>query len=135
MPQTFIVDQAATFSALAFLESAPKTKFGQQGVQDTDRDGTPKWEVQLIAGFRTAFGQTAHEVIKVNITSAKDPGEGLASYTPVHLGEFQIGVTPPEKRTDAQGREKITGGTVWYRAASITSALPGAARQAPRAEG
>ncbi|MEU4541705.1 hypothetical protein AB0G15_43450 [Streptosporangium sp. NPDC023825] len=134
MPQTFIVDQAATFSGLAFLESKPKLKFGSRDVQDTTSDGTPKWEVQLIGGFRDQFGQNAHEVIRVNIASHRDPGEGLGQYTPVHMIRFVVGVTPAEKRVDGQGREKITGGTVWYRADGIQSAMPGNTRQA-KAEG
>jgi hypothetical protein len=134
MPQTFIVDQAATFSALAFLESNPKMKFGQANVQDTAADGTPKWEVQLIGGFRDQFGKNAHEVIKVNVTSYRNPGEGLGPYTPVHMTNFVIGVTPAEKRVDGQGREKITGGTVWYRADGIQSALPGSSRSQKSSE-
>jgi len=128
MPQMFIVDQAATFSAVAFLESSPKIAFGKE-TQDTTKDGTPKWEVQLIGGFRDQFGKNAHEVIKVNVTSPKDPGEGLNPYTPVHMTNFTVGVTPPEERTDGQGRKKIVGGTVWYRADSIQAATAGAARR------
>lgn len=128
MPQMFVIDQAATFSAVAFLESSPKMAYGRDGVQDTTRDGIPKWEVQLIGGFRDQFGKSAHEVIKVNVTSPKDPGEGMGPYTPVHMIGFVIGVTPPEERTDNQGRKKIVGGTVWYRAERIEPAMPGGAR-------
>jgi hypothetical protein len=118
MPQTFVIDQAATFAAVAFLSSTPRIEFGTRDKQETDRDGTPKWSVELVAAFRQ-FDKITNEVVKVTITSPKDPGESLGMYTPVQMIGFQIGVTPPEERTDKDGRKKITGGTVWYRAQEI----------------
>lgn len=118
MPQTFVVDQAATFSAVAFLEANPKMVFGKQGEQDMTADGTPKWEVQLVAGFKQ-FGRSSHEVIKVGVSSHSFPGEGLAPYTPVQVVGFTVGVTPPEVRKDSQGREKLVGGSTWFRAEEI----------------
>lgn len=128
MPQTFVVDQKATFEAVAFLNCVPKMVFGSRDRQETATDGTPKWVIELVAGFRQ-FGQVTSEVIKVGVTSYKDPGEGLAMYTPVHLINFVVGVTPPEKRTNEKtGQERITGGTAWYRCDEIRSALAPAAK-------
>ena len=126
MPQTFIVDQAATFSAVAFLESTPKPVFGSRtGEQATTRDGVPQWEVQVIGGFRDQFGKNAHEVIKINVASHRDPGEGLAAYTPVIMSNFVVGVTPTEQYEDKKtGQTKVRGGSIWYRADRIESAIP-----------
>ncbi|WP_207921586.1 hypothetical protein, partial [Micromonospora sp. KC721] len=39
MPQTFIVDQAATFQAVAFLGAEPRIEFGTRDKQETTKDG------------------------------------------------------------------------------------------------
>lgn len=123
MPQTFIVDQKATFEAVAFLSCEAKTVFGARDRQEQSADGTPKWQVELVCGFRQ-FGKVASEVIKVSVTSHRDPGEGLAMYTPVHLVNFTVGVNPPEERTNEKtGQKRIVGGTAWYRCDEIRSAL------------
>lgn len=119
MPQTFFIDQAATFSGVAFLQSAAKTVFGSPDVKDTTQDGRIKWEVQLVAGFKDQFGNPSHEVIKVNVAAATDPGQGLGQYTPVQLVNFVVGVVPPEIRKDSRGQEKVVGGSTWYRADEI----------------
>ncbi len=121
MPQTFVIDQAATFAGVAFLESAPRLAF-QSDQQDRTADGTPKWDISLVAGFKDSFGRSQHEVIKVGIASHQNPGEGLPPYTPVQLVNFVVGVVPPEVRKDNQGREKLVGGTTWYRADSLAPA-------------
>ncbi|WP_207921593.1 hypothetical protein, partial [Micromonospora sp. KC721] len=41
MPQTFIVDQAATFQAVAFLGAEPRIEFGTRDKQETTKDGSP----------------------------------------------------------------------------------------------
>ncbi|MFF0614138.1 hypothetical protein ACFYUD_36290 [Nocardia tengchongensis] len=120
MPQIFAIDQAATFTGVAFLQSTPKLGF-QSDQQDTTADGRFKWEVQLVAGFRDNFGNATHEVIKVNVASVSDPGEGLNPYTPVHLINFVVGVVPAEMGTDRNGGQRIKGGSVWYRADEIRS--------------
>jgi hypothetical protein len=123
MPQTFIVDQAATFQAVAFLSAEPKLVFGSRDKQETSPDGIPKWQVELVAGFHQ-FGKVTSEVIKVSVTSYKNPGEGLAMYTPVHLVNFTVGVNAPEERVnDKTGQKRIVGGTAWYRCDEIRSAL------------
>lgn len=118
MPQIFFIDQAATFSGVAFLQSAPRLAFGSDQ-QDRTRDGLGKWEVQLVAGFRDQFGNPSHEVIKVNVAAGSDPGAGMTQYTPVQLVNFVVGVVPPEVRKDNNGRDKVVGGTTWYRADEI----------------
>ena len=126
MPQTFVIDQAATFAGVAFLEAAPRLAFGTQD-QDRTADGTPKWDISLVAGFKDGFGRNQHEVIKVGIASHQNPGDGLAPYTPVQLVNFVVGVVPPEMRKDSRGQERLMGGTTWYRADGIQTASPAAA--------
>jgi hypothetical protein len=129
MPQTFVIDQAATFAGVAFLESAPRFAFGTQD-QDRTADGTPKWDVSLVASFKDGFGRSQHEVIKVGIAAHQKPGEGLAQYTPVQLVNFVVGVVPPEIRKDARGQDKVSGGSTWYRADALQAPTTGRGRAA-----
>ncbi|MFC8115897.1 hypothetical protein ACFUSA_38080 [Streptomyces sp. NPDC057299] len=125
MPAIFHVDQARTFSMVMFLSSSPKMQFGTQQ-QDTAKDGTPKWEVQVVASF-TQFGRTENEILKVGVLSHSNPGDALQNMPqPVELVGLRVGVTPAEKRTDRNGNEKVVGGTAWYQADEIrsTSAVP-----------
>ncbi|MGW9597798.1 hypothetical protein ACWHLZ_47080, partial [Streptomyces chartreusis] len=101
-----------------FLSSSPKMQFGTQQ-QDTAKDGTPKWEVQVVASF-TQFGRTENEILKVGVLSHQDPAAPLQGMPqPVELVGFRVGVTPAEKRTDRNGNEKVVGGTAWYQADEI----------------
>ncbi|MQA17030.1 MAG: hypothetical protein GEV09_23730, partial [Pseudonocardiaceae bacterium] len=72
MIQNFKIDQAATFDYVRLLSMEPKTAFGDQFRQETTKDGVPKWEAQLVAGFRQ-FGKTQNEIIKVGIRLARRP--------------------------------------------------------------
>lgn len=129
MPQTFVIDQAATFTGVAFLQSSPRMVFGSRTEQDRTADGLGKWEIQCVAGFRDQFGTGSHEVIKVNVASMRDPGEALTPYSPVHLINFTVGVIPPEMGTDRNGASKVKGGTTWYRADEVRpTSQPGNAR-------
>lgn len=121
MPQTFVIDQAATFSGVAFLQSTPKTVFGQPDVKDTTQDGRIKWEIRLICAFKDQFGNDSHEIVKVNVASHTDPGEGLTQYTPVQLVNLVVGVIPAEMSTDRNGAQKVKGGSTWFRADEIRS--------------
>jgi hypothetical protein len=114
MPQTFIVDQAATFEAVAFLGANPRMQFGTQ-VQDSDKQGVPKWDVEVIASFKDNFGKTSHETLKVGVTSLKNPGEGLGMYTPVQLMGFTVGVMDKTITDKHTGEQKVVGAQVWYR--------------------
>jgi hypothetical protein len=119
MPAIFHVDQARTFRMVMFLSSAAKTVFGKSDVQDTLKDGTPKWEVQVVATFEV-FGRLENEVLKVGINSYTDPSQALGGMPqPVELVGFRVGVSPPEERTDQNGNKKITGGKAWYQADEI----------------
>ena len=116
----FKIDQATTFQGIAFLACQPKTAF-RSTVQETTKDGMPKWEVQVVAMFRTSFGQVQNEVLKVGVASPKDPGQGLMPYTPVQLVDFEVGVMEKTKRNPETGEEKVIGLQVWYRAAEVRS--------------
>lgn len=116
----FKIDQAATFQGIAFLACQPKTAF-KSTTQETTKDGTPKWEVQVVAMFRTAFGGIQNEVLKIGVASHSDPGAGLMPYTPVVLNNFEVGVMEKTKRNPDTGEEKVIGLQVWYRAAGISA--------------
>jgi hypothetical protein len=112
MPQQFVVDQASTFSHVVLISCEPKTGF-QSSEQDKTKDGTPKWELQLVAGFK-AFDRSANEVIKVGVASERNPAETIPQFTPVQLIGFVVGVM--EKRNQAG---EVVGVQTWYRAESI----------------
>lgn len=112
MPQTFIVDQTATFQAVAFLSAEPRIEFGTRDKQEVTKDGTPKWDLQLVAGFRDNFGKVNNEVIKVGLASHKNPAESIGMYQPVQLVRFTVGVMEKTARDD---RSKVIGHTIWYR--------------------
>lgn len=113
--QTYKIDQAATFTGIALLAVEPKVAFGSTD-QDRTSDGIPKWDAQLVAGFRGFGGKTVNEVIKVGITSHTNPGDGIPPYTPVELVDFELGVMERKNRNN-----EITGVQVWYRARELRS--------------
>jgi hypothetical protein len=121
MFSNFKIDQAATFAGVAFLASEPKLKFGSQTDQECMKDGTPKWNVQVVAGFRDPFGKIQNEVLKIGVASQRNPGQGLPPYTPVQLVGFEVGVMEKTKRHPETGEEKVIGVQVWYRAQEIRS--------------
>jgi hypothetical protein len=132
MPAIFAVDQAATFRAVMFLSAAPKLGFGSDK-QETAKDGTPKWQVQVVATFEQ-FGRMENEVLKVGITSETDPNVAMGGMPqPVQLVGFRVGVLPAEKRVDRNGNEKIVGGSAWYAADELrplSATAPSASRKA-----
>lgn len=106
---TFKVDQTATYTALAFVQAMPKTKFGSSD-PDMTNDGVPKWSVELLAMPRVPAGRQAKsELLRIGIASHEDPGHGLAPMTPVHLLDFEVGVM--------DGRDGKA--TVWMRATEV----------------
>lgn len=114
MPQIYAIDQAATFERVMWLSSESKTRFGSD-VQETNKDGVPKWEVQLVASFRQ-FGRSTNEIIKVGMTSPSQPGTDLGPAEPVQLVGFEIGVM------DKKNREgQVVGAQVWYRCQEVRS--------------
>src|SRR6266540_3724407 len=112
MPATFVVDQAATFSAVVLLSCEPKLAFGSTE-QDKDKDGTPKWEAQVVAGFRDQFGRTSNEVIKIGMVGHRNPCESVPQFTPIRLRNFVVGVMERTKNGE------IVGVQTWYRAEGI----------------
>jgi hypothetical protein len=122
----FKIDQAATFEGVAFLACQPKMPFKSQ-VQETTNDGVPKWEVQVIAMFKSKFRGIQSEVLKIGVASHRPPAEGVMPYTPVQLIDFEVGVMEKTKKNAETGEEKVIGLQVWYRAADIRpiAAAPG----------
>jgi hypothetical protein len=122
----FKIDQARTFMGIAFLSAEPKRRFGSD-VQETAKDGTPKWSVEVVAGFRDQFGRVNNEVLKVGVVSHKHPCEGLPPYTPVQLVDFEVGVMEKTKRNPETNEERVIGVTVWYRAGEVRPLAAGKA--------
>jgi hypothetical protein len=121
MPQTFIVDQAATFQAVAFLGAEPRIEFGTRDKQEQTRDGLPRWDVQVVAGFRDNFGKVQNEVIKVGYAGPKNPAESIGMYQPVQLVNFTVGVM---EKTAKEDKSKVIGFNVWYRCDEIRPTAP-----------
>lgn len=117
----FKVNQAATFQGVAFLSCEPKTAFGERDRQETAKDGTPKWEVQVLAMTRDQFGKPANGVLKIGIASHGNPAEKLLPMTPIDLINFEVGVMEKTRKNQATGEEKVIGVQVWYRAEAIRS--------------
>lgn len=124
--QNFKIDAGQTFTHLMLLSAEPKWKFGSETDQECTKDGVPKWEAQVAAGFRQ-FGKVVNEVIKVGIAAEKNPAEGLVPGTPVQLTGLEVGVM--EKQTK-DGRP--VGFQVWYRAEQIR---PNASTAPPKGAG
>jgi hypothetical protein len=123
MPANFKVDQAATFASVILLTCNPKLKFGSATDQECTKDGTPKWELEVAAGF-LQFGKVTNEVLKIGMASHENPATGIPPYSPVTLTGFELGVM--EKAKDGQ----VIGFQVWYRAEDIRSNLETSARKA-----
>jgi hypothetical protein len=119
MISNFRIDQAATFAGLVYLSSEPKLGF-QSTNQETTKDGTPKWEVQVLGAFRDSFGKTSNEVVKVGIAAERNPGDGIGPFTAVQLVDFEVGVME-KTRKDQNGQEKVIGASVWFRASKVRS--------------
>jgi hypothetical protein len=115
----FKIDQAGTFAGLVFLSCDPKLEY-QKTTQETTKDGTPKWEVQILGAFRDGFGKTNNEVVKVGIAAHHNPGDGIAAFSPVQLVDFEVGVMERTKK-DQNGQEKVIGVSVWFRASKLRS--------------
>jgi hypothetical protein len=117
MPRTFKIDQAATFDTVIVLSVEPKIAFGSTE-QDRTKEGLPKWEAQVVAGFK-AFDRTSNEVLKVGLASHANPMESITSYMPVHLIDFEVGVMARERTNKSTGATEQVGVQVWYRCSEI----------------
>jgi len=122
--QNFKIDATQTFTHLMLLNVEPKLSFRSEE-QECTKDGVPKWEAQIAAGFRQ-FGKVVNEVIKVGMAAPKNPGDGLTPGTPVQLLGMEVGVM---EKTTKDGRP--VGFQVWYRAEGLR---PIASTAAPKAE-
>jgi hypothetical protein len=118
------IDQTATFAGLVFLSCQAKNAFGTDQ-QETTKDGRFKWECEVLGAAYTPFGGTSNEVLKVGIASRSNPAEGINPFTPVELGDFEVGVMEKTKKT-ADGGERVIGVTVWFRASEIKLAAAAA---------
>lgn len=117
MPQTFRIDQAATFDTVIVLSVEPKVAFGGSE-QDRNKEGLPKWEAQVVAGFK-AFDRTSNEVLKVGLASRTNPMDAITAYTPVQLIDFEVGVMARERTNKTTGTTEQVGVQVWYRCSEI----------------
>ena len=124
-PNTFKIDQAATFEALMALSGGPKTAFGDQYRQEMTKDGLGKWELELAARFRV-FGRSTNKIIKVGLVAESDPFAGVDFPAFVQLVDLEIGVMD---KTNREGQP--VGAQVWYRCAEVRAldASGGSARR------
>lgn len=118
MSVNFKIDQKASFAGTVFVGCQPKREMGSQA-QAVTKDGTPKWEVEVLAAVFDNFGGTRSEILKVGMASRSNPAEGVNPFTPIYLGGLEVGVMEKTKRTQ-DGGERVIGVTVWYRAQEIT---------------
>lgn len=117
----FKIDQTATFNAVVLLSCEPKIAFGSRDRQETTKDGTPKWEAQVVATTTDQFGKPQNAVLKVGFTGHVNPAGTIQPYTPIQFKDFEVGVMEKTKRNPETGEEKVIGVTVWYRAQEIRS--------------
>jgi hypothetical protein len=92
----------------------------QTGELLTDKDGVPKWRVQVIvkAPDRWEPDRLANYGIDVGITSDEDPAEGIPEGSQVvFLPRLEVGTSPTEIR-----KEKATGGQFYYQAGRMAPA-------------
>lgn len=119
MISNFKIDQVATFAGLVFLSCEPKLGF-RSTEQETTKDGTPKWQVEVLGAFRDGFGKTNNEVVKIGIASHGNPADNIAAFAPVELVDFEVGVME-KTRKNADGSDKVIGVSVWFRASKLRS--------------
>lgn len=118
-PQLFRVDPTATFEMVSLLQVVPKTAF-RSTVQETTKDGLPKWEGQFTCGFQ-AFGRTEFSILKVGFAGPRNPGDGIAPGTPVNIVGLEVGVMDKTITDKTTGETKTVGAQVWFRAEGVAS--------------
>ncbi|WP_226350987.1 hypothetical protein [Pseudonocardia sp. ICBG601] len=117
-PNSFKIDQAATFQMVMVMDVAPKLRFGSETDQECMKDGTPKWTAQVTAGFRT-FGAPKFAVLSITIASHEDPRQGVQPGMSVELVGLEVGVMDKKIKDRDTGQEKVVGAQVYYRAEGI----------------
>jgi hypothetical protein len=89
---TMKIDQAASFSLAILMSAQPKMAFSngkRLDTQDTNKDGVPKWVVQVSVADREFGGA---DLLKITVTSAKNPAEAAQIGTPIHFENLGIGI-------------------------------------------
>jgi len=115
MPNVHVIDQAATFVTVAFMGCEPRMVFGQDR-QDTTKDGTPKWDLQLaVAVPPNGNGRQTAEMLRVGIAAPADPAKGIPPLTPVHVEGLRVGVMIPKPAELREGKTP----TIYYQANGV----------------
>lgn len=89
---TMKIDQGASFSLAILMSAQPKMGFKdgkRTGAQDTNKDGIPKWTVQVSVADRETGSA---DLLKVTVTSPHNPAEVAAPGTPIFFENLGIGV-------------------------------------------
>ena len=121
------VDQSAfTRMMVVSIDPRPEVEFDQAtrkrretGNQAKDRDGIPKWTVQVVISMPSRFdGRTQSDVIPVTVTCAEDPRGHISEGEPVAFTDFTVGVMPPEADPDGG---PIRGGKLFWQASGVSA--------------
>jgi hypothetical protein len=89
---TMKIDQAASFSLAILMSAQPKMAFknGKRlDDQDTNKDGVPKWVVQVSVADREYGGA---DLLKITVTSKHNPADVAQVGTPIHFENLGIGI-------------------------------------------
>lgn len=89
---TMKIDQGASFSLAILMSAQPKMAFkdGKRlDTQDTNKDGVPKWVVQVSVADRETGSA---DLLKVTVTSPHNPAEIAAPGTPIFFEGLGIGI-------------------------------------------
>lgn len=116
----FKIDQASTFSGIVFVQADPKLEMGTNR-QATTKDGTPKWDVQVMAAQRGQFdgAPSVNKVLKVGVASHTNPADAMpVPFCAVHLIDLEVGVMEKTRR-NPDGSEKVIGAQTWLRASEV----------------
>jgi hypothetical protein len=121
MPGTILVDPATFISAIS-MGAVAREIFGQPGVQERTKDtNLPKWTVGVaVAWAPDSNGITApSEVLNVTVVSDTDPATACPPGTAVQFESLRAGVSAPEQRTRSDGSTRVSGGRLYWSAASV----------------
>ena len=89
---TFKIDQGASFSLAILMSVQPKMGFRDgrpTGQQETNKDGIPKWVVQVSVADRETGSA---DLIKVTVTMPQNPAEVAQIGMPIHFDGLGIGL-------------------------------------------
>lgn len=125
---TFKIDQNATFNSVHLMSVEPKTQF-KSDQQQTDKSGEPKWVAKVAVTYQV-FGRNESEILNVNLTSRKDPGEGVPPFSPVLLEGLEVNVSEKRDREN----QVVPGIQQWYRADAIKPVTASTSGRSSKAE-